>query len=114
MAFTFDQKQVFGDLATKVAKNNALVGQLERLFISEEREQLTAALHDGLLSDECQKVVKDPWSGFVTYCKWVVIFWYILMLSPICRENRSKIPLKIDLAFKNQKQAQKAPLLATI
>lgn len=68
MAPAFDQKQVFGELAIKVAKNNALVGQLERSFISEEREQLTTVLH-GFLSDECQKVVKDPWSGFVTYCK---------------------------------------------
>ena len=55
----FDQKQVFGELAIKVAKDNALIGQLERSFISEERDQFTIALH-GLLLDECQKVVKDP------------------------------------------------------
>ena len=30
------------------------------------------------------------------------------MLSPVCRENHSEIPLKIDLAFKNKAQAQKA------
>ena len=98
---------MFGELAIKVANDNALVHQIEHSFISEERDQLTIALHS-LLSGECQKVVKDPWSGFVTYCKWVVNFWYILMLSPICRENHDKIPLKIDLAFNNKKKAQNA------
>ena len=30
------------------------------------------------------------------------------MLSPICRENHSKIPLKINLAFKNKEKVQNA------
>ena len=59
MAPAFDQKQVFGELAIKVAKDNTLIGQLECSYISEERDQFTIALH-GLLSDEGQKVVKDP------------------------------------------------------
>ena len=101
MAPAFDQKQVFGELAIKVARNNALVGQIECSFISEERDQFTISLC-GLLLDECQKLVKDPWSGFVTYCKWVIIFWCILMLSPICRENHSEIPLRICAAFNNK------------
>lgn len=68
MAPAFDQKQVFGELAIKVARDNALVGQIERSFISEERNQFIIALC-GLLPDESRKVVKDPWASFVTYCE---------------------------------------------
>ena len=61
-------KEEIALLPGKVAGDPQLLSCLEHTFIQEERIRFTAALQD-LLPQDCQLVVKDVWSSFLTYCK---------------------------------------------
>lgn len=67
---------VLAELARKVSGDPNLCTLLECSFISEKRDCLIAALRD-LLPEEWHVKVKDVWSLFLTYCKWVVLNLHI-------------------------------------
>ena len=68
---------VFSQLAIAVAQDKNLLQDLEQSYIAEKRVHFTAALQD-LLPQESHVVIKDVWSGFATYCKYVLLnfAWY--------------------------------------
>ena len=65
---TFDRMKVFGQLAVAVAQDPGLLEQLRHSFTPEWRDRFTGALQ-ALLPDDHQALVKDVWTGFMTYCK---------------------------------------------
>ena len=67
----------FSQLAIAVAQDKNLLQDLKQSYIDEKRVCFTAALQD-LLPQESHVLVKDVWSGFATYCKYVLsnFAWY--------------------------------------
>ena len=61
---------ILGNLVTKVAAMPVLVNLLEHSYTSKARDQLAAALNN-LLSEQSKLIIKDVYSDFFTYCRWV-------------------------------------------
>ena len=65
---SFHQKnQVLDELAKRVSSDGALVQLLARSYDPAARSEFACALRS-LLSSEGQKVITNPWEGFMTYC----------------------------------------------
>jgi len=89
-------------LTIAVAQDKNLFQDLEQSYIAEKRAHFTAALQD-LLPQESHVVVKDVWSGFATYCKYVLsnFVWYSVT-ETLLEGNADKVPLMICMSFKQK------------
>ena len=62
--------QALHQLVLEVARKPKLVEKLKGSFIPKERDALITALQE-LLPQESRRLIKDVWSGLLTYCRCV-------------------------------------------